>query len=155
MNSVSCNTFSYGAHEARRRFAEYLDDCPEDPSAIVCVISEGVLDAPARKALDASFERLGFGAAPCTYINLIAKDKALPEEDLYFLLESLDPLALVAADTASQEALARVYKTALTAEKATNLLGRPTLCFRDFSALLATPQLKQQAWAALKQLKRA
>lgn len=79
---------------------------------------------------------------------------ALPDADLYLLIESLDPLCLVATDTSAAAALSRIYRATLTAGTPARLLGRPTLTFTDFATLISTPAGKQKAWSALKKLAR-
>ena len=151
MNSAESNTFSYAADAARARWTAHVDGSRE---AAVCVVSgEAAADA-VRSALNASFERLGYGAGACTFVALDAGGEALSPADAYTLLESLDPLVLVAADATATRALAQIYRTPLAPGKPARLLGRGAVAFTDFAADLADPAAKRRAWTALKHLAR-
>lgn len=152
MNSAESNTYSYATDAARTKWAAHVDGAGD---AAVCVVSGAVADEAVQTALAAAFERLGYGRDVCTWVALDAGEAAaLSMADAYTLLESLDPLVLVAADAAAMRALAQIYRTALTPGKVTRLLGRDTLAFADFAGMLATPAGKRDAWNTLKQLAR-
>lgn len=152
MNSAKSNTYSYAADAAWARFAPFLSG---EDAAMVCVISGEPAGETTRAALAGATERLGYGRDACTFITLtVPNSTALSDADLAFLLESLDPLAIVATDLAGATALSRIFRCALTAGRVTRLLGRPALVFADFAGMLATPAGKQAAWASLKKLAR-
>ena len=152
MISAESNTYSYAADAARARWAAHVDGAGD---AAVCVVSGEAAGEAVRAALTASFERLGYGRDACTFVALDAGEgAAISTADAYLLLESLDPLVLVATDSAAVAALAQIYRTALAPGKVMRLLGRDALAFGDFAGMLATPEGKRDAWAALKQLAR-
>ena len=67
MNSAESNTYSHAADAARARWTAHVDGSRE---AAVCVVSgEAAADA-VRSALNASFERLGYGAGACTFVDI-------------------------------------------------------------------------------------
>jgi hypothetical protein len=68
------------------------------------------------------------------------------------LLETLDPLCLVATDHAATELVAQAYRARISIGVPTEILGRPTRCFEDFAALMATKEGKRKAWNLLKTL---
>lgn len=160
MNSANSNTFSYAADTARTRFAAYVDGAA-DPA--MCVIGGESADGAVRAALAASFERLGYGRDACAYVAIApraggegapAAAAPLADADLYLIIESLDPQALLAIDEAATMALSRIFRAPLLNRKLSRLLGRPTLPFANFAGLLATPEGKRTAWEAIKQLAR-
>ena len=167
MNSANSNTYSHFAEAARGRFNAHVHGAEAGGCAEVCVISAAGLGPTAESALTASAERLGFGTDACAFIRLAVpapEDRrhallapvgsSLADADLHLLIESLDPRALVATDMTAAAALARIFHTALTAGKPQRILGRPTLAFADFSALLGSPEGKRSAWETLKLLVR-
>ncbi|MBR3258271.1 MAG: hypothetical protein IKF96_04695 [Eggerthellaceae bacterium] len=151
MNSANCNTFSYAADSARARWAAHVDGGAE---GLVCVLGSETAPADVRSALKASFERLGYGRDACTFMALTAGEETLDLADAYTLIESLDPLVLVATDSGATRALAQIYRTSISPEKPLRLLGRDVLAFTDFAADLTTPAGKQRVWTALKHLSR-
>ena len=151
MNSARSNTFSYAADTARARFAAHVDG---GEAGTVCVVSGTSAGEAVRAALSASFERLGYGRDACAWVALEARGEALSLADAYTLIESLDPLVLVATDSAATRTLAQIYRTAISPAKPVRLLGRDAVAFSDFAADLASPAAKQRAWSALKQLAR-
>ncbi len=78
----------------------------------------------------------------------------LTDDELYLIIESIDPLVLVATDTAAAAALSRIFHTSLIAGTPSRLLGRATLTFSNFEHLISTQKGKQKAWSALKKLAR-
>ncbi len=151
MNSANSNTFSYAADAARARWAAHVDGGAE---GLVCVLSSETAPVAVRSALTASFQRLGYGRDACAFVALTADEETLDLADAYTLIESLDPLVLVATDAAATRALARIYRASISPEKPVRLLGRDALAFIDFAADLAFPAGKQRVWTALKQLSR-
>ena len=151
MISANSNTFSYAADAARARWAAHVDGGTE---GLVCVLSGEAATAAVRAALAASFQRLGYGRDACTFVALTAGERTLNLADAYTLIESLDPLVLLATDSTATRMLAQIYRTSISPEKPVRLLGRDTLAFTDFAADLASPAGKQRAWTALKQLAR-
>ena len=114
----------------------------------VLTLSAEPLPDDARGALSASLEALGYGRDALA----TAACGALGAQDLLTVVEGLDPLCLVSADAASSALLAVAYRHDIPDDDACRLMGRPVVAFRDFPALLATPEDKQRAWALLKKL---
>lgn len=146
----------------------------------VAIVSERALGEQAQAALESSAVKLGFGETPCVYVSIeekqadadasIAANSAsrrsdtldapnatatparLGEHDLFLLLEALDPLCVVAADAQAATLLSKAYRSEVPTDAACRLFGRNAVAFRDFPALLETPENKQRAWALLKKL---
>lgn len=123
-------------------------------TALVCVLSEQVLDTSCRSALNSSAEALGYGRDGCCFATLTDSDNTLDEQTLFLLIEGLDPLCLIAADAVSARTLGKAYRTKVIPEKQNRVFGRTCVAFNSFSAMLADNHKKQVAWALLKQLPR-
>ncbi len=121
--------------------------------SLACVLSERTLEAPAKTALEKALESLGYKQSLCSFIVLNCNTAhTLDEKELFFILEGLDPRCLIATDTASAEALSQTYRSPISLNASGRLFGRDLVAFESFSALLDTPQHKQEAWALLKRL---
>lgn len=133
------------------------------------VISANPLNAEATRALLNSARKLGYGKNPCFFCSLrIASGQIAPANyteaqaaeacsslspsDLFEIIEGLDPIVLVAADSEATRALSEAYRTEVAPLARSRVLGRATVAFRSFEAMLAAPQDKQIAWALLKRL---
>lgn len=77
----------------------------------------------------------------------------LSATDLHQIIESLDPVALIAADVNSASALGIAYGTALDIDAFNRVLCRSIIAFNDFEAMLGDSEKKQRAWYLLKYLK--
>lgn len=143
------------------------------PASSLLVIAEKPLSNEALTALRKSARTLEFGDAPVAVATLTAgegpsddgspggglpdtpspDESTLGPEDVRTIVEGLDPVALVATDAASAEALSAAYRTPVTLDAPNRLLGRTAVIFQDFESLMETPESKQKAWALLKQLR--
>lgn len=133
------------------------------------VISANPLNAEANHALLNSARKLGYGKNPCFFCSLrIANGQIAPADnaeseaaeacsvlspsDLFEIIEGLDPISLVAADSEAVRALSEAYRTEVAPLARSRVLGRTTVAFRSFEAMLTASQDKQIAWALLKRL---
>lgn len=71
---------------------------------------------------------------------------------LFEIIEGIDPIVLVAADSQAARALSDAYHVEVTPLVRSRVFGRTTVAFRSFESMLESPSEKQQAWALLKQL---
>ena len=78
----------------------------------------------------------------------------LGRDDLFLVVEGIDPLRVVAADVASASALAATYRQDVPLDAHCRLFGRDAVAFRQFESLLGDDAHKQKAWALLKKLPR-
>lgn len=78
----------------------------------------------------------------------------LGKDDLFLVVEGIDPLRVVAADAASAGALAATYRQDVPLDAHCRLFGRDAIPFRQFESLLDDNAHKQKAWALLKKLPR-
>ncbi len=123
------------------------------------VLSHDALDDVARNALSRSLQAFGYGAEACTFATLYPHDKdaeggdiALDAQALFLLIEGLDPVCVICADSNTAESVAGAYRTTCELDAATRVFGRPAVTFRDLSSMLATEDGKQHAWKLLKSL---
>jgi hypothetical protein len=74
----------------------------------------------------------------------------LAPQEIFRIIESLDPLCIVIADHQAIEDVARAFRARLEIEVPTTLLGHYCCCFEDFKAMLSRDKTKQKAWSLLK-----
>lgn len=79
-------------------------------------------------------------------------DSQLDAATLFEVVEGIDPIVLVAADSEAARALSQAYRTEIAPLARSRALGRTTVAFRSFEDMLGSPQDKQVAWALLKKL---
>ena len=125
-------------------------------------MSEHALSLAARSAINSSAKALGCGEDACFFCTLrlpqasgsadASRDETLQPADLFALIESLDPIVLIATDSAAARALSDAYRTSIAPLARSRVFGRSTVAFRSFEDMLATPDNKQRAWAILKLL---
>lgn len=75
-----------------------------------------------------------------------------PADRLRTLVEGLDPVALVAADSVAAAQLAEAYRQPVFCDAPSRVACRTVVSFANFPALMETPETKQKAWALLKEL---
>lgn len=88
----------------------------------------------------------------CPESSFDFEEATLGASDLLSIIEGLDPLAIMAADTQATALLGRAYRRELTLDAATRIMGRTAVTFCCFKDLLDEPNKKQKAWALLKKL---
>lgn len=134
----------------RQRLAEcapYQASFEGSINATFCVVSHETIQDSCRNALVATACRGGFSETDIIWIT----GKNLDADNLFTLVESVDPLCVVVLDQASATHLSRAYNKPIKLECVESLLGRPCCCFVDFARMLQIDQRKQQAWALLKE----
>lgn len=140
--------YEVAAREVHDLFGAFLSG-HELPLA--CVISSQALGDEARAALANSARRLGYGDA-CTFVVLSCEESQLDAPSLFTLVEGLDPLCLVAADSDAARLLSEAYRCPVPEGDLSRPFGRPTVALHSFEAMLRTQRDKQIAWALLKKL---
>ncbi|NPD31912.1 hypothetical protein HLV35_01315 [Eggerthellaceae bacterium zg-997] len=98
--------YETSARLAWERFAAHLEGHGE---GLFLAVSDTPLAQVARDALAGTAEARGFGPDACTFACLRRAGEALSPDDLAFLVEGLDPLALVLCDRAGTD----TYRKAL------------------------------------------
>ncbi|MDO5789873.1 MAG: hypothetical protein Q4Q30_01265 [Eggerthella sp.] len=123
---------------------------PIGAAAIIVSVEE--LTEETKRALTASLKALGYAPQAIGWAQTAATGKPDASDNLFTLIEGIDPFCVVSTSHASTEALSRCYNTPLAIEAKTLLLGRACRCFEDLNALISTETGKHKAWGLLKTL---
>ena len=167
------NIYEAGAASIAELFGGYIENAPENGMCVILSISMQPPGPETRNAIEKSFAALGYGRDACTYATLVPCEAsscdqvdraeqagdageavALDPQALFLLVEGLDPLCVVAADTASARTLGQAYRTEFPVDSAIRVFGRSSVAFRDLPALLETESGKQKAWHLFKSIPR-
>lgn len=182
ISSANSNIYEVNARSVLEVYADFLDATPaktvvvisERPlslsasealkkSAAALGYGEGACAfaalTPANDAAEASTNLAAGAAHPGTDLATgtphpggDSEGILLGANDVLSIVEGLDPLAVVAADTASAALLARAYRTSVQPDDATRVLGRPCIAFSQLESMMESSSGKQKAWALLKKL---
>lgn len=115
---------------------------------LVLAIHSLALSPAAKNALDRSFEALGYGASPCCYASL----EGLGSDEVFDIVEGIDPIALVATDAGAAALYARAVSEEFPLGAAARVFGHAACAFQNLNDMLSTPEDKQMAWHLLKSL---
>ena len=142
--------------EMAELFADYLEGDTNRPALAV---SNAALSEDARNALEKSFEAFGFESPTCSYVTLAPHDASveggnirLDAQALFLLIESLDPLFVIAADERAAVELSKTYRCSFPPDSPIRVFGRSGVAFSDLHTLLSTDLGKRKAWTLLKSL---
>ena len=129
----------------------YSDYVGEGSSTLACVVSSRPLSEAAHNAAESSMAALGYGEGS-TFVVLSVDDVVLSDQDLFSLIEGLDPLVVVATDAPAAAALSHAYRADMKINDSCRLFGRDAIAFRDLEGMLSTSEDKQRAWALFKKI---
>lgn len=150
MSATNDNTYALPLEESWELFGAWLDGPRQ---ATVLVVSSGRMSDLARNALERTFEALGWGDEPCTFLSWPPE---MPDGSaLFTAVEGLDPSVIVIADQTVGDLLGTFCRCPVSYDAHARFFGRECCAFRSFEKMLETSQLKQAAWACLKMLPRA
>ncbi len=130
--------------------AEYDGAIDGDVDADACIIAFGEVPEDVRMALFAACGKIGMAEPVVVDAAQIGEPSRL-----VFVVEALDPAAIVIADEIALEMANAGYHAKIAPHAPARLLGRPVAAFSSFQADLADGKLKQRDWALLKTLKRS
>lgn len=130
-------------------FAQHLEGSED---ALFCTVSSSPLSAAGKNALLATAKQLGYHEKQLAFIVLSIDEQTLSPQDLFTIIEALDPQCVVCTDHEAVKAASAGYNTPLALETREYLLGRNCCCFEAFEDMLVSNELKQKAWACLKTL---
>lgn len=150
-NPANSNIYEANARNVLEAYAAFVEGTPESLLLAVC---DDAPSASACEALASSAERLGFRRS-IAWLSLrpgTADAPALSTDDVFTIVEGIDPIALVALDAASCRMLADAYRCDVPQDAHCRIFGRDAAAFRDFTAMLTDEDAKQRAWAILKRL---
>ena len=141
--TIKNNLFKrYGAHLAGNE------------NGLFVTVSSGTANKNVQNALESSALQLGFPKdATKQAVTAINDVEQLEPKELIFIIETLDPLAVLASDIAATKSLADAYHMQIALETEQRLLGRPLLCFENFEDKISSPEDKKLAWKLLKHLR--
>lgn len=130
-------------------FAQHLEGSED---ALFCTVSSSPLSAAGKNALLATAKQLGYHEKQLAFIVLSKDEQTLSPQDLFTIIEALDPQCVVCTDHEAVRVASAGYNTPLALETREYLLGRNCCCFEAFEDMLANNELKQKAWTCLKTL---
>lgn len=135
-------------------FKRYGAHLSGNENGLFVTVCSGTTNEYAQNALESSALQLGFPKdAGGQAVTALQNAEQLEPKELIFIIETLDPLAVVAYDIKATKALADAYHMQIALETEQRLLGRPLLCFEDFESKISSPEGKKLAWKLLKQLR--
>ena len=146
------NAYEFNAISVLQLYGEFVEG---DPKRTLAIVSLSPLSKKARAALEASAERLGYGARACAWITLHIDGDDLGPNDARTLFEGLDPCAIVTTDAEAAALLSRAYSKTLDLDAVNRAACRTVLALSDFEGALDDDEAKQRAWALLKRLARS
>lgn len=148
--TASKNMYAYSRQCMWRSFHAHLAGAS---SCLFCAVRTSQLSEDAAYALVKSAESLGYGSDGATFITIDAQEP-LSANELFRLVEGIDPLCIVVADTPSLHLFERAYRETLPPQPGTRVFGREVRMLPTLDELVQSPAGKQRAWAALKTLPR-
>ena len=151
--SANSNMYKVNAESTLAVYGSFVEGTGDE---VVVLLSARQLSPIARSALEKSLSALGYGNRCCACVTLAADgaDMRIGANDLLSIVEGLDPLVIVAADSDAAAELGRAYHLEVAPDSSNRLMGRTVIAFRSFEDQLATPDAKQRAWALLKKIPR-
>ena len=150
MSNTNPNSYAINAAETIEAYATFLQATPDD---VIVALSFSPLTEAARFALERSATALGFGEGRIAYGTIVgATGSTLEPNDLWLIIEGIDPLGVVIADEGARGLFEVAYRCTLSDEESTTVAGRHVVSFADTEALLANPEGKQRLWHGLKAL---
>jgi hypothetical protein len=149
--TINSNMYETTLDSVWALFENYLDG---ERQGLIVILSSTPLGDQARKALQSSFSRLGYGKLACTFVGLQPADAglSLSSKDLLTLIEGLDPSILVVTDAEAATLCGKSYARELPLDQRSRLYGREIRAFSSFESMIAASESKQKAWALLKSL---
>lgn len=150
-NPANSNIYEANARSVLEAYAGFVEGAPE---SLLLAVSGAMPTDDAREALASSAERLGFRRS-IAWLRLRPESSDAPTlgaDDLFAIVEGLDPIALVALDAPSCRLLADAYRCDVPQDAPCRIFGRNAAAFHSFESMLGSNELKQKAWSILKRL---
>lgn len=155
MTDFSLTTFSSYTANAEAVLREYASFIEGSPNALIVALSALSLSDDGRFALERSAEKMGYGTDRIAYISCLnAEGRELLADELWRLIEGIDPLCLFIADEAAALRCASAYGLLVCRPGITQIFGRRWGVVFALDENLATDEGKQQLWQLLKRLLR-
>ena len=141
--AASANIYAYGRAHAFERYADRLEG---NRDGIALAIYTEQLNDAAKNALEKSFAAIGFDAGACTFAHI---DNLAPDE-VFALVEGIDPLALVACDAKAAELYGQAVRQEFPPMRRMRLFGREARAFTRLNTMLEQEADRQAVWHLLK-----
>ena len=134
------------AYERNHTFEHYADRLEGNRDGLILVVFTEAPSDAARNALSKSFAAIGFGHDACTFALL---EGLLPDE-VFTLVEGVDPVALVACDAKAAGLYGQAVRQEFPVMQRTRVFGREARAFPRLNAMLETEADRQAVWHLLK-----
>ena len=141
--AANANIYGYGRAHA---FEQYSDRLEGNRDGIALVIFTEQPNDAAKNALEKSFAAIGFDAGACTYAHI---DDLMPDE-IFALVEGIDPLVLVACDAKAAGLYGQAVRQEFPPMRRMRLFGREARAFTQLNAMLEQEADRQAVWHLLK-----
>lgn len=119
-----------------------------NPEGLVLIVFTETLEDAAQNALVKSFDAIGLSAQSCLY----AQVEGLSPQELFELLEGIDPLALIACDEQAALVCAQAARQPFPLMRKVRLFGREARAFTRLNGMFALESDRQTVWRLLKSL---
>ena len=141
--AANANIYGYGrAHT----FEQYADRLEGNRDGIALAIFTEQPNDAAKNALEKSFAAIGLDAGACTYAQI---DNLKPDE-IFALVEGIDPLALVACDAKAAGLYGQAVRQEFPTMQRMRIFGREARAFAQLNAMLEQEADRQAVWHLLK-----
>lgn len=161
MNIASHNPYAFNRNQAILRYRTHLQGALSGLFVACYVASEpyhenspcelahpiGISEV-VQTALRKSAEALGYGEDAVTFISL----SGLDPQEIFQLVESLDPLSLVICNDQARTMLEKAYHVEIQSHHACRVFGRELRAFDDLDLWMSESSKKQRVWSLLKTL---
>jgi hypothetical protein len=141
--AANANIYGYGRARAFEQHADRLEGNRD--GVVLAIFTEKPSDA-AKNALEKSFAAIGFDAGVCTYAQI---DDLMPDE-IFALVEGIDPLALVACDAKAAALYGHAVRQEFPPMRRIRVFGREARAFPQLNAMLEQEADRQAVWHLLK-----
>ena len=140
------NIYAYAREQVMAQHAKRIEGSSEGLALVV--FSEPLSDA-ARNALDKSFAAIGYDSDACTFADI----GGLSADDVFDVVEGIDPLVLVATDAGAAKLYSQAVRQDFPPMRTVRVFGREARAFPKLNDMLETERDKQSVWHLLKSLK--
>lgn len=146
MNAL--DTYQSYAWTRQQTFQRYKEALKGSLEAGVLVCYHTTLHDEVAQAIRASIERLELPVESLCFVDL----SQVPSDEIYLLIEGLDPYAILCVHESCADILAQIYHTPLPKYEIGAPQGRATRNLGDMHEGMKDPATKQRIWAAIKSL---
>lgn len=136
------------AHARDGVLAAQADRISGGETGLAMVIFTEPLTEVAENALEKSFSAIGFAPEACTY----AQVEGLSPEEVFDMVEGIDPLVLVATDEMAAMLYSKAVRQDFPPLRRQRVFGREARAFPHINDMMQAEADKQTVWHLLKSL---